>query len=100
MEVNDAKAFLVLAEELHFGRAAQRLQVGQPPLSRQIHRLERSLGTKLFNRTARQVELTIAGRSVSGPARALVAAPQRAVQAVKPTMTGQIGTVPRGLGGA
>lgn len=41
MEVTDARAFLVLAEELHFGRAAHRLQMGQPPLSRQIQRLFR-----------------------------------------------------------
>jgi len=100
MEVTDAKAFLVLAEELHFGRAAQRLQVGQPPLSRQIQRLERTLGTKLFKRTSRQVELTIAGRSLIEPARELVAASQRAVEAVKSTMTGQIGTVSLGFAGA
>lgn len=100
MEVSDANAFLVLAEELHFGRAAQRLQMGQPPLSRQIQRLERSLGTKLFKRTSRQVELTIAGQTLIEPARELVAASERAVESVKSTITGQIGTVSLGFAGA
>jgi DNA-binding transcriptional LysR family regulator len=100
MEVTDARAFLVLAEELHFGRAAHRLQMGQPPLSRQIQRLERSLGVKLFKRTSRQVELTVAGHTLIEPARDLVAASERAVEAVKSTITGQIGTVSLGFAGA
>lgn len=100
MDVVDARAFLVLAEELHFGRAAQRLQMGQPPLSRQIQRLERSLGTKLFKRTSRQVELTVAGQTLIEPARELIAASERAVESVKSTITGQIGTVSLGFAGA
>lgn len=100
MEVVEAQAFLVLAEELHFGRAAERLQMGQPPLSRLIQRLERSLGTALFKRTSRQVELTLAGKTLIEPARELVTASQRAVEAVKSTMTGQIGTVSLGFAGA
>lgn len=100
MDVVDARAFLVLAEELHFGRAAQRLQMGQPPLSRQIQRLERSLGTKLFKRTSRQVELTVAGKTLIEPARELIAASERAVESVKSTITGQIGTVSLGFAGA
>lgn len=100
MEVSEAHAFLVLAEELHFGRAAERLQMGQPPLSRLIQRLERSLEAQLFKRTSRQVELTIAGKTLIEPARDLVAASQRAVEAVKSTMTGQIGTVSLGFAGA
>lgn len=100
MEVSEAHAFLVLAEELHFGRAAQRLQMGQPPLSRLIQRLERSLGAQLFKRTSRQVELTVAGKTLIEPARDLVAASERAVEAVKSTMTGQIGAVSLGFAGA
>lgn len=100
MEVSDAKAFLVLAEELHFGRAAERLQMGQPPLSRQIQRLERSLGAELFKRTSRQVELTVAGRTLIEPAHDLVASSERAVEAVKSTITGQIGSVSLGFAGA
>ena len=100
MEVSEAKAFLVLADELHFGRAAERLQMGQPPLSRLIQRLERTLGTVLFKRTSRQVELTGAGRTLIEPARDLVAASERAVEAAKSTITGQIGTVSLGFAGA
>lgn len=100
MEVADAKAFLVLAEELHFGRAAQRLQMGQPPLSRLIQKLERSVGTELFKRTSRQVELTVAGQTLIEPARELIAASERALESVKSTLTGQIGTVSLGFAGA
>ena len=100
MEVAEAKAFLVLAEELHFGRAAQRLQMGQPPLSRLVQKLERSLGAELFRRTSRQVELTLAGQTLIEPARDLVSAADRAVESVKSTMTGQIGTVSLGFAGA
>lgn len=62
--------------------------------------MERSLGTKLFKRTSRQVELTIAGQTLIEPARELVAASERAVESVKSTMTGQIGTVSLGFAGA
>ena len=100
MDVADAKAFLVLAEELHFGRAAQRLQMGQPPLSRLIQKLERSVGTELFKRTSRQVELTVAGQTLIEPAHELIAASDRALESVKSTLTGQIGTVSLGFAGA
>ncbi|HEY4577204.1 MAG TPA: LysR family transcriptional regulator, partial [Yaniella sp.] len=61
MEVKQAEIFLAVAEELHFGRAAERLRMAQPPLSRMIKQLERQLKADLFIRTTRTVELTSTG---------------------------------------
>ena len=59
--LDQVRSFVAVAEELHFGRAAERLQMTQPPLSRQIQKLEKSVGARLLERDNRRVELTGAG---------------------------------------
>lgn len=72
VEIKHLHAFLVMAEELHFGRAAVRLGIAQPPLSQQIRRLEDAIGFRLLERDTRNVALTIAGQAFVHTARAVI----------------------------
>ena len=82
-ELRRLHAFVVVAEELHFRRAAERLVMAQSPLSRMIKGLEQDLGVLLFARTRRTVRLTVAGRAMLDDARGLLKSAERAVGRVR-----------------
>ncbi|MEV4073113.1 LysR family transcriptional regulator [Nonomuraea fuscirosea] len=88
LEVRQLRYFVAVAEELHFGRAAERLGMAQPPLSRAIRAMERQLGVTLMERTTRRVTLTPAGETLLRDARtaldAVAAAARRARNAGRP----------------
>src|SRR5215470_16778368 len=73
VEIRHLRAFVAVAEELNFGRAAARLYISQPALSRQIRALERLLGCELLRRSTHRVELTVAGSALLDRARRLLA---------------------------
>lgn len=77
VDLRQLRAFLALADELHFGRAAVDLGIAQPALSQLIRRVEVALGVELFARTSRSVALTPAGRVLQGRARSLLAQARR-----------------------
>ena len=85
--------FVAVAEELHFGRAAERLHMTQPPLSRQIQQLESELGVQLIDRTTRTVTLTPAGVAFLPDARRILQLAEGAAQTVKRIPAGDLGTV-------
>lgn len=100
MEVHKAKAFLAVAEDLHFGRAAARMHMAQPPLSRLIRSLEEELGAVLFERSPRRVTLTAVGEALVEPARELVMQSERMKQLVRRVQRGETGRVRLGFAGA
>ncbi|MEV0688324.1 LysR substrate-binding domain-containing protein [Nocardia sp. NPDC050378] len=93
MEFRHLVSFITIAEELHFGRAAQRLHLTQPSLSAQLQKLEKSLGVQLVARNSHEVRLTPAGREFENQARRIVAQLDRAAQAAKATAEGRAGSL-------
>ncbi len=93
LDARALRAFIAVAEELHFGRAARRLHLSQPPLSVQIRKLEDSLGARLFERSRRHVALTEAGAFLLGRARHLVAEAERTEAEVKRIARGEGGVL-------
>lgn len=87
------ECFVAVAEELHFGAAAERLRMTQPPLSRQIQILEREFGTALFTRTSRRVELTAAGRTLLPSARHILDLSAKTASDVRQVAAGNAGTL-------
>jgi DNA-binding transcriptional LysR family regulator len=93
METRELRYFVAVAEELHFGRAAGRLGIAQPPLSRTIQRLERRLGATLLERTSRSVALTEAGTVLLHEARAALEAVEAAERRTRRAASGQRGII-------
>ena len=100
MELRDIEAFVAVAEELHFGRAAAKLHISQPPLSNRIQRLEQDLKVQLFTRSTRNVALTDAGIRLLPPARAVLSQLDIAERVAASIVTGDQGTVRIGFAGA
>ncbi|MEZ5763691.1 MAG: LysR substrate-binding domain-containing protein [Xanthobacteraceae bacterium] len=100
MKINQLRYFLVLAEELHFVRAAARLNVSQPPLSRQIQALEQELGLTLFVRGNQRVSLTEAGTALYNDVKETFTALDRAVIRAQGVSRGEAGRLTLGMTGS
>jgi DNA-binding transcriptional LysR family regulator len=97
VELRQLEAFVAVATELHFGRAAERLHIAAPTLSELIRRLERELGTPLFTRTTRQVALTSAGAELLTRAKVILDEAAAAQAAVRRVADGEEGAVRLGI---
>ena len=93
IETHQLRCFIAVAEELHFGRAAKRLNMSQPPVSRQIQMLERALNCTLFERTKRSVKLNEAGAVFLPEARRILAMMEQAAATANAVASGRKGTV-------
>jgi DNA-binding transcriptional LysR family regulator len=100
MELRHLRAFVAVADELHFGRAAARLHMAQPPLSQLIRRLEAELGVELFHRNRRRVEISQAGGDLLPAARDAVAAADRVADRAAEVAEGRAGALTIGFVGS
>jgi DNA-binding transcriptional LysR family regulator len=91
--IQQLRAFVAVAAELNFRRAAERMHTSQPPLSRQIKALEETLGVRLFDRQTRKVALTAAGQAFLPEAQRLLTNVEAARRAAVEAMTGESGTI-------
>ena len=100
MELRHLRYFVAVAEECHFGRAAERLHMAQPPLSQQIKQLETELGVQLLDRSTRKVELTPAGERYLERAREILTSVDSAGEEVQRVAAGEVGRVAIGFTGS
>jgi DNA-binding transcriptional LysR family regulator len=97
VELHQLRCFVAVAEELHFGRAAIRMHMTQPPLSRQVQLLERGLGIQLLERNNRSVKLTAAGQGFLRDARHILAFSDQAADGARRLARGEAGSLTLGF---
>jgi DNA-binding transcriptional LysR family regulator len=100
MDLRHLRYFVAVAEELHFGRAAERLTMAQPPLSQAIRRLESELGVDLLHRTTRRVDLTDAGRAYLARAKRILGEVDEAAHEARRVAAGAVGHLALGCVGS
>ncbi len=100
IDLKQLRYFLAVAEEKSFSRAAERLHISQPPLSQQIMKLESELGVRLFTRTTRTFELTVAGKALMGQAAELLAKMRMTIDTIRQIDRGEVGRLRVGIVGS
>ena len=100
IDLKQLRYFLAVAEEKSFSRAAERLHISQPPLSQQIMKLESELGVKLFARTTRTFELTVAGRALMNEAAELLGKMRMTIDTIRQIDRGEVGRLRVGIVGS
>ena len=100
IDLKQLKYFLAVAEEKSFSRAAERLHISQPPLSQQIMKLESELGVRLFARTTRTFELTVAGKALMGEAADMLAKMRMTIDTIRQIDRGEVGRLRVGIVGS